>query len=133
MEDADTHLCIEDIARGSFPIVQVIGSEVLATGRSPQMVCGYPIPTLKRIPLQPSHIRNCILAGQHGVLPRSLLPSSPSGVSKYVDVWCPICHSVCLSFIVKTSSFDSNGLQKEKKKKMELLIILYIFYKQKII
>jgi hypothetical protein len=39
------------------------------------------------------------------------LPSPPSWVPKYVDIWCPECHPCSLPCIVQCSSLFSDRLR----------------------
>lgn len=94
----------------TIPIVQIISCKMLATSRSLKMLIRVSLLTIFRVSLNTSHIGHCIFPCNQWILSRCLLPSPPSWVPKYIDVWSPKRQATCLPIIVNCSSFSSNSL-----------------------
>lgn len=94
----------------TIPIFQIISCEMLATSRSLKMLIRVSLLAIFRVSLNTSHIGHCIFPCNHWILSRCLLPSPPSWVPKYIDVWSPKRQAICLPSIVHCSSFSSNNL-----------------------
>lgn len=91
------YLCIEMEAIVSFPVVKVVGSEMLAASGHLQHGVGPAVGLLKA-----SYVTGRVFSSNKWVLSRGLLSSAPPGVPKYVDVGAPIRQPTHASIIHRT-------------------------------
>lgn len=82
-----TYHCVELVPSLPLPVLQIVGSEMLATGRHLQP--SLQLPSFEGVALQSPDIGDCILANRIRVLSGRLLPSAPSRISEDVYVWRP--------------------------------------------
>lgn len=70
----------------SFPVIQIIGSEMLAASRELKAAV-WEMAAFKGVALDPSDKRDCKLARDQGVLSGGLLAAAPPWIPENVDVW----------------------------------------------
>ena len=107
-----TYMNIKHESINTIPILQIISREMLATTRS--LKATMELTLLFNIALKTFHISFRVLPSHQWILTRSLLPSSPSWISKNVNIRSPKCHPARLSRIIHCSRFSSNRLQQTK-------------------
>lgn len=96
------YLGVEMEAIDASPVIQIIGSVVFAASGDLQLVSLWL--------LEAPNVADCVLPSQNWILTRSLLPTAPPWVPKYVHVWAPVGQP-CEPPIVHGSSLVGHHLR----------------------
>lgn len=92
------YLGVEMEAIIAFPVVEVVGSEMLAASCHLQHVLGLTVWLLEA-----SYVAGCIFACKKWVLSWGLLSSAPPWVTEYIDIWAPVCQPAHATIVHCTS------------------------------